>query len=193
MKVFGVGINDISCKTNGVVDKEYRLWHDMLKRCYSEKFIKQSANYKDCFVSDDWLNYSNFKKDIVEIEGFGLDGYQLDKDILIKGNKIYSKETCCFVPKYINSLLTTAKARRGDLPIGVSLRKDRPFRKYYSYCQVGGGKRKFLGDFETPLEAFNAYKNFKEGFIKLKANEYRLSLSSNVYEALMNWSVSIDD
>ena len=105
--VCGVGIigNEKTKDENGETIKSYSVWTSMLKRCYSDKCQKKQPTYKGCCVCEEWLNYSNFKKwfndNYYEIEG---EQMNLDKDILVKGNKIYSPETCVFVPKKINTL-----------------------------------------------------------------------------------------
>ena len=88
----------------------YKTWQSMLERCYSEKHLKKRPTYKDCYVCDEWLCYSNFKKwydnNYYEIKD---ERMCLDKDILIKGNKVYSPNTCVFVPNKINMLVLQNK------------------------------------------------------------------------------------
>lgn len=128
----GVGVTDIPARTDGIVDKEYLLWTSLLKRCFDEKYLKWKPTYLGCSVSEDWLVYSNFKKDIVLIHGFGFDGWQLDKDILARGNKIYSKETCCFVPREVNQFFSGGQSVLGkDTPKGVSYEKSRGLYEAY--------------------------------------------------------------
>ena len=95
--------NEIS-KTNGVKIESYKVWYAMLQRCYSECY-KNKPTYIDCSVCEEWLCYENFKKwydkNYYRVEN---EIMNLDKDILVKGNKIYSPETCCFVPKRLNVL-----------------------------------------------------------------------------------------
>lgn len=94
----------------------------MLTRCYNHKSLKKNPSYIGCSVCDEWLTYSNFKRWYEDpINGYR-EGYHLDKDILVKGNKVYSPETCCFVPHSINCLLLTRQRKRGALPIGVTIR-----------------------------------------------------------------------
>lgn len=72
----------------------YQTWKDMIKRCYSTKCQEKFPTYKGCSVSADWHTFSNFK---AWMEKQNWEGKQLDKDILIEGNKVYSPETCVFV------------------------------------------------------------------------------------------------
>ena len=73
-----------------------------------------------------------------EIEG---ETMCLDKDILCKGNKIYSRDTCVFVPQRINSLFTKCDNARGDNPIGV---EDLPSGNYRAYCNDGYSKKNWF-------------------------------------------------
>lgn len=111
--VYGVGINDLTepVRVNGKSLKFYNTWSHMLNRCYSDKCQAKRPTYVGCFVCDEWLILSNFR------EWFNANyrtGMELDKDILIQGNKVYSPEACRFVPGYINSLMTDAGAIGGE-------------------------------------------------------------------------------
>jgi hypothetical protein len=96
---------------DGKTTAEYQVWLSMLARCYSEKEQKRNKGvYNDCAVDKRWHNFQNFCKDLPSLTGYGewlisvVQGkkYDLDKDIKFKGNKIYSKDTCQFVPHAIN-------------------------------------------------------------------------------------------
>lgn len=178
------GSEYVDCKS-----ESYLKWHDMLNRCYNAKFHERQPQYKGCTVCEEWLNYSNFKiwYEQNKIAGMALD---LDKDILFKGNKVYSPETCCFVPHAINTLFLSKKADRGDYPIGVSYEKDKKkFRAAMSFM----GEQIKLGTFDTAEAAFTRYKEYKEDFIRDMAEQYRDEISDRVYEAMMNWTIEIDD
>ena len=114
----------------------------------------------------------------------------LDKDILFKGNKVYSPETCCFVPHAINTLLLSKKADRGDYPIGVSYEKDKKkFRAEMSFM----GRQIKLGTFDTAESAFARYKEYKEDFIQDLAEQYRDEIPDKIYKAMINWKIEIVD
>ena len=107
----------------------------MLRRCYDKKILEKFPTYKRCTVCDEWLFYPNFKKwfdeNYYEIEGQKM---ALDKDIISKGNKVYSPENCIFVPNNINVLFTNRKGERGDYPIGVSWKiKNNKFQAQCSF------------------------------------------------------------
>lgn len=115
----------------------------------------------------------------------------LDKDILVKENKIYSPETCVFVPQNINKLFTKRQNDRGKYPIGVSF--DKKLNEFRSYCSYGNGNIEYLNLFNTPEEAFQVYKEFKENYIKQIADEYKDKIPKKLYEAMYAWKVDIDD
>lgn len=182
-------------------DLDYKCWNTwkgMLERCYSDKRIEVQPTYKDCTVCEEWHNYQNFKiwfnENFIELKDKN-ERICLDKDILVKGNKVYSPETCCFVPNEINVLFTKTNKNRGLCPIGVYYKKK--LRKYVSQCSEKIGKEKktqiYLGAFATPEEAFQVYKKHKEQYIKKVADKYKGQIKDNVYEALYKWEVEIDD
>ena len=114
----------------------------------------------------------------------------LNKDILQKGNKLYSKDACCFVPSEINMLLTKRDNARGEWPVGVYF--DKRDGKFVARLNING-KQKNLGYFTTPDEAFQAYKHAKEANIKVVAQKWQHHLDERVFQALMAYEVSIDD
>lgn len=169
--------------------ESYLRWHDMIHRCYNAKFHMSHPEYADCTVSEEWLNYSNFKVwfDQNKIAGMKLD---LDKDILFKGNKEYSPATVAFVPHEINTLFLTGKRSRGDLPIGVYYDKERnKYRADMSFM----GKTIKLGRFDTAEDAFARYKEYKEDFIKDMAEQYKDEIPDKVYQAMLKWTIEITD
>jgi hypothetical protein len=163
----------------------------MIHRSYSDKLqIKQPA-YKGCTVAEEWHNFQTFAKwfdeNYYEVEG---ERMELDKDILVKGNKHYSPETCVFVPKTLNTLLIKASVRRGLLPIGVSKNNG----KYQANCyNTSVGKLEYLGRFDNPEDAFLVYKEYKEQNIKKVAEDYKSRIPEILYSALVNYKVEITD
>ena len=184
--VQGVGINDVP---GAVKTKEYRLWSDMLIRSYDEKLHQRQPTYLDCETSSEFLVFSKFHNWCQSQIGFNQPTFELDKDLLEKGNREYHPDKCVFIPREINSALKTKKRSRGDLPIGVTLFKD---GRYVARLNDSFGKR-HLGIFSTPEEAFQAYKKAKENHIKLLAEKYRDQIDPRAYEALLNYKVEITD
>ena len=191
--VHGVGIAGAKypITVNGVHTKEYDLWYSMLKRCYSGTYQKKRPTYKGCEVSDNFLRYEYFYEWCNEQIGFGNKDWQLDKDLLIKGNKVYNESTCVFLPKEINSLLTKCTASRGEHLIGVYWSKTH--KAFAAQVSKSKGKREHLGFFKNELEAYNAYKTAKEFFIKEQANKWKGKIDERAYNALMNYQVEITD
>lgn len=192
--VYNVGYigSDIKISHKGKVLKSYIMWNSMLKRCYRDNYEMQSRTYKNCFVSTEWLNYTAFlhwyNKNYYEIPE---ELMCLDKDILVKGNKMYSPDYCCIVPQTINNLFTKSDAIRGDCPIGVCWHERDNI--YEAWCDDGNGKQTYLGRTDNKIEAFYMYKRYKEDVIKKIANKYKEYLPSNIYIALLNYEVCFDD
>ena len=191
--VYGVGVLGVKypTKINGALTKEYDLWKSMLKRCYSDVYKKQRPTYEDCEASENFKSYEYFYEWYHKQIGFGNEGWQLDKDLLVKGNKIYSEDTCIFLPQEINSLLTKSTASRGEHLIGVYW--DKTNKAFRAMVSKNKGKQECLGYFNTELEAFNAYKDAKEAFVKEQANKWKGKIDNRAYEALMNYQVEITD
>jgi len=193
ISVYGVGyfgIGKYKALINSKQTQQYRAWHGMLERCYSEKHHEIHQTYIDCIVCEEWHNYQIFAK-------WYDDNYyrinneimSLDKDWLYKGNKIYSPDTCIFAPQYINSSIVNKKNNRGELPIGVTIYQG----KYRVRCRNNTGEYKHLGTHDTPGQAFEAYKTFKEAYIKQVAKSYKDHIPTKLYEAMINYEININD
>lgn len=195
--VCGIGINDgkYVTKVKGKRTDEYIAWESMLNRCKKEVWVKHPT-YINTTCSDNFKNYSYFYEWWHQQPNAGRRDekgrkWQLDKDFLSCGNKVYSETACVFLPARINSLLTKRNAARGAAPIGVYWCKS--VKKYYAQCSTGVGSQTHLGSFTCSEEAFRTYKTFKEKLIKSLAAEYRGVLDPRVYTALMTYTVTIDD
>ena len=191
--VYGVGILGTKYQStiNGIHTKEYKLWHNMLVRCYSDSSKKRRPTYEGCEVSDNFKSYEYFYEWCHKQIGFSNQDWHLDKDLLVKGNKVYSENTCVFLPKEINSLLTKREALRGEYLIGVSW--DKRDMAFISRVRKNKGKSEYLGSFTTEIEAFNTYKVAKEAFVKEQANNWKSQIDPRAYEALMKYTVEITD
>lgn len=167
--VYGVGINDTDYavtkrETIGYVNGNqkqkliwicpyYRVWTGMLMRCYSSKYQEKYPTYKGCSVSEDWLRFSNFKS---WMETQDWEGKQLDKDLLLEGNKVYSAETCVFASGMVNSFTLDSGAARGEWMIGVCWHKRDG--KFMSSCSNPFTKKQEnLGYFTSESEAHEAW------------------------------------
>lgn len=191
--VFGVGVNDFDGTTcvGGIVLYEYKLWKDLLKRCYSEKYQFNQPTYKGCKVEDYLLSFTNFYNFIKEVKGFKCvdeNGrfYQLDKDIIFSGNKEYNRGTICFIPHEINSFLTYSKRGGSKCKLGVTYHNK---TSTYNARLSTGNVVKSLGYYKTEIEAAEVYICAKEQHAKILAEKYKDTIDERVYESLMNYKV----
>ena len=191
-----LGEGEYKVSENNKNTKCYYIWHDMLRRCYDEKLHKKYPTYKNCKVSEEFHNFQNFAKwyedNYYEV---GNEKMCLDKDILVKRNKIYSPETCVFVPQTIYLLFVKKDKNRGISVIGTSLCDN---GKYQVECQVfnpekGKSKKEYLGYYETQEKGFEVYKYYKEKNIKEVADYYKDVIPEKLYDALYNYEVEIND
>lgn len=178
--------------TDEKVDKKaYDIWYSMINRCYNPKWHEEHPTYEKCITSEEWKVYANFygwyKNNYYEIDGQTM---QLDKDILCKRNKIYSADTCCFVPRIINNAFEKSERSRGLYPIGVSFDKNR--NKYAVAIRIENGQR-VRGRFDSVEEAFLFYKKNKEEYLKRLAKSYKSLIPHELYEAMINYEVEVDD
>ncbi len=186
------GVMDIpkSVGRGGRCDPLYKKWNGMMQRCYNPKNKTNNPTYEACTSSETFRHFSKFKSWYYSQIGCEQEGWHLDKDILIKGNKVYSEDTCCIVPPEINVALTNNKSVRGSFPQGVIYNSTKT--RYRARIQRGY-KWESLGTYDTPEEAFYAYKPVKEDYIKSLAEKWKDKIDPRVYESLMNWIIEITD
>lgn len=165
--VYGAGINDYVgyISTHGVPLKAYKIWVRVLERCHDTKYKTKNPSYNDVTICDEWIKFSNFKDWFVKNYK---EGYEIDKDILVQGNKVYSPDTCCFVPRRINTLLLNKQRTNTSGVIGVA--KDR--NGSYSASVNMSGIRKHVGYYKTIEEAAAAYVRAKSEYATKVVNEY---------------------
>ena len=191
--VFDVGIvgTNYPATVNGRITKEYNRWHSMLERCYSDTSKKKNPTYEGCEASENFKSYEYFYEWCNKQIGFNNEGWHLDKDLLVKGNKVYSEDSCVFLPQEINKILTKRTTSRGEYLIGIYWSKTH--KAFKAQVRKNKGGRECLGYFATELGAFNTYKVAKEAFIKEQANKWKLQIDERAYEALMKYTVEIAD
>ena len=180
---------------NGKLKREFNIWYNMLIRCYDPKYHEKESTYKGCSVEEFLLNFQHMGE-WIKNNYYKVPGEQmcLDKDILCKGNKIYSRDTCIFVPERINLLFTKRDNSRGDNPIGMS---QNSAGNYQARCNDGYGKLIPLGVYSTKKEAFQVYKEYKEKVIKEVIDSYKDKIPEPFYSklrtAMYNYEVEIYD
>lgn len=197
--VYGVGYfgeGKYKASENSKDTRIYTTWYHMVQRCYSEKEHKKHPTYKYCEVSEKFHNFQNFgdwdKDNYYTIDG---ERMELDKDILVKHNKIYSPENCIYVPHTINTLFVKSDKIRGKSAIGTYQDKH---GKYQVHChlinpETRKSKYEYLGYYETELEAFKVYKYHKERNIKEVADYFKKQISEILYNGLYEYEVEITD
>jgi hypothetical protein len=181
--VYGIGLTDVACVDNKQLNKSYVVWTNMLCRCYSSKYQIKYPTYKDCSVHQDWQKYSVFKSWFDT--NFKI-GYQLDKDILVRTNKIYGPQFCRFVPRHINTILNSCISNRSVYGQGVTQKGN----YFQVQCNIDG-KKLMLGGYSNCIDAHLAYKKIKENHIKETAKKayYCNEIDIDIYNALLHWKI----
>lgn len=193
--VWGVGYlgnAKASYRENGKshLKTSYNTWSHMIRRCYG--FAGENVmTYDDCTVCKEWLCFETYEKWFDEHH---IEGFQVDKDLKITGNRKYSPETCTFIPNRINAILgfktnnSVRKDEYKDLPVGVSWHKR---DEVYTARCWDGDKLASLGYHDTADQAFLRYKDFKERLIKSVTQDYyeKGLLDYDVYHNLQNYVV----
>ena len=126
--IFGVGINDANYNVCNLDSNRkivwvcpiYSTWVHMLERCYYKKLKEKLPTYKHATCDIHWLTFSCFS---IWMKSKDFAGKELDKDIIVVGNKHYDSENCAFVDQKTNKFVTDAGKMRGKYLIGVSLDK----------------------------------------------------------------------
>lgn len=183
--VCGIGRNDY----NGTVSfrdengkkqphKFYSQWQGMMMRCYNPKWLEKYPTYIGCEVDPEWHSLSEFKE---WVDGTYVDGYHLDKDLLITGNKIYSPQTCCWLPSELNQFLTNKNSKKGEFPVGVCFHK--PSKKYLAQIRINNNQKN-LGYFYTPEEAHQVYSVAKQQHLITLLQRYAGDLDGRVIQRL---------
>lgn len=181
--VVGVGIvGDTVVEKTGVGAAAYQTWRAMLHRCYSNKVHERQPTYEGCTVAEDFKFFPTFKK-WFEQQPFWED-FELDKDLLHKGNTVYSPETCCLLPKEINLMLCSV-AQFGCCTIISYLKRS----KSYELVWASGKKSVKRTLHKTYGEAFEEYKLRKEAQLRSLATAWKDQLSVGAYNALMSYTV----
>lgn len=163
--VFNVGVNDVGYsvhQTTVLNGKQvitwscpyYKKWYNMLRRCYDSKFLVKNPTYIGCYVDPDWLYLSNFIKWVDRQPNRNWEKCDLDKDLLVKGNKFYSENTCIFITSTLNNFI-------------VNISKDVKgyyFKdgKFYARCRNHLTKKtEHLGAFSCEVSAKSRWKSRK--------------------------------
>ena len=177
-------VGGLKCKT-----VSYSRWSSMKGRCtVGGSAQRHRPSYIGCTYSVLFSSFDKFTDWHITQIGYGVQGYHLDKDILVKGNDVYCEDVCVLVPHALNCFLVTSQSRRGKYPQGVSLnRLKNSFRSNMNVC----GRMVHLGLFKTPEEASAAYKVAKEAeayrwYERLRDGEF--VVDPRVIERMRTWT-----
>lgn len=168
-------------RVNGEHTIQYNTWMAMKQRCHSNSLHLKHPSYNDCYICEEWLDFQVFSKWFDENY---IENYQLDKDLLIKGNKLYSPNTCCFIPQEINLCIIHPYKKR-ELPLGVY----KHHNKFVAHIKEDK-QSKYLGIFCSIQEASDCYTYHKKIQLKKLAVKYKGKISSKVYRALINYNIN---
>lgn len=140
--VCGIGVNDRA----GEISKStltsyiYSRWRSMLYRCYSGK----CPGYEGVTVCEEWLTFSNFEKWMKEqMKYIDLSDRQLDKDVLVPGNKVYSRKTCHFVPRRVNCMFRSDgvdSEAKGERMMEMSYEMNNPYDSKVAQVLLSQGR-----------------------------------------------------
>ena len=169
-------------------EKKWQLWNNMFTRCYNPNYHISRPDYGECTICKEWLDNRKSFYEWVDAHYYVIEGetIELDKDILVPGNKEYSPDACCFVPKEINDLFVNVETKnRKGLPTGVTKTKA---GTYQATVHING-KSTNLGRYDTPEEAFEQYLLHKKAHVMSVADKYKDVIPGEIYDALLNWTI----
>lgn len=155
----------------------YSRWSAILQRCYKPFGESTKCNYSNCEMCEEWKYFPNFKKWFIDNN---IEGWEIDKDVLFKGNKIYSPDTCCFLPKEVNNFFTIKeRTKKENLPIGV-------FKQGKRFFVINKGDKTF---FDSKDEAFDFYIKTKNSSARQLAEKYNGLIDDRIYDILINFDI----
>jgi hypothetical protein len=173
-------------KETGGIKRSYITWRGMLARCYDGD---KESTYYGCTVCNDWLFFSNFEiwydENRPKVPNVR---WEIDKDAMQQGNRVYCPEYCVFIPKEVNNLIINTGKSRGKYPVGVSFSQK---GMYFNASCSSEGVLKACGGFNTAKGAFEKYKEMKYEAIRLCAEKYyKLGLISKmVASSLLKYKI----
>lgn len=181
-----LGIGPYKSKHNRVSDEAYNRWKNMLARCYDEQIRAKQPAYNDCTVHPDWHNFQTYAEWFYN-NPYYKKGWNVDKDLLVFGNRQYGPDTCVLLPAEINSAMQMRVSKEDGLPNGVKMNSSCPH--LFEASSSLFNKKTYLGLYSSVDEAANAYKSFREDHIKDLVSRYLGQIDPTVYEKLMNFKV----
>ena len=197
--VQGWGINDLGTST--VLDNHgvrvscpiYKSWGRMLERCFSAKWKARYPTYKDVVCCEDWKYFSNFKAWALKQSW---ENQELDKDLSVFGNRVYSPKFCIFIPPEVNkaiSVVTTGKTLPGTNFQEKSWSMVNPLKKpWMSRCN-----KVYLGNYYSEIEAHNAWRIYRAKKLRIVAEKWKSgeidNFSEHAYVLLLERAALFED
>ena len=172
----------VNYNRNIIKSKMSNMWHNMYNRCYRRDLYPE---YEGCTMCPEWLDdYNNFY-DWVRENYYTVDNEKVDndKDILVKGNKLYGDNTCIFAPHSINVMFENLTRE----PIYLS-----SMDKYRMDIYIDG-RSVNIGYYDSEIEAKKAYIRHKEAAILAKADLYKDKIPKKLYDAMVNYKIELSD
>jgi hypothetical protein len=182
--VFGrgyIGVGKYRAGINGRITKSYQTWISILERIYDEKYLEKYPTYRDVTVCKEWHNFQTFAEWFYRYYPTDGDKYDIDKDLKSSRSKIYSPQTCIFIPQSLNKFMTNTKLTNTSGYIGVCWNK----RDNKWVAGIGiDGKRKHIGYFNDPEDASEAYKKAREIEVKRWKRYYSFDIPKYILDNL---------
>lgn len=191
--VYGWGINDVNYKVqvkkdvaniNGKRKRKnvwtcpyYADWLEIIRRALSVKEKIRNPTYESVSISDEWKYLSNFIEWVDSQPNKDWQNCHLDKDLLSK-DKIYSPETCCYLPQKINKFINEKPNKRGLMLIGVTLNVKSSVNPYIARCRDFTKNGKYLGVFPTEMDAhlkWQAHKHYLSCLLAEQQQDHRVA------------------
>lgn len=188
--VYGVGFIGVPEKGTPTNRTSYAKWCSMMYRCYGDYSKVENPSYEECSVCKEWHNYQNFARwyDANNNDDDTIK-WELDKDLTIIGNKLYSPESCMLVPKNVNLFIVSRDGDRGEFMIGVSWNKEK--RKFRTQCNDPmTSKNRHVGYFNTEISAHLAWRKAKSMHAEQLASD---QVYDNVKNAILRYKAAIDN
>lgn len=149
----------------GIVNRKaqpvYNTWRSMLARCYNpnhNSFTRYGGS--GVKVCDAWHDFQTFAR---WYEDNYVDGWHMDKDLLSPQAKIYSPDTCVYLPHDIHHCIGV-KHKKGVYKVSKA--------KGYGVKMYIDNKRTYLGYYNTAEEAEGVYKQAVQGKIQEYLDRY---------------------
>lgn len=181
-----LGVGPYKTRYNGKITKAYSVWRSMMNRCYGDGGCNTHKAYFDCSVHPDWHNFQEFA---MWFENNHIEGFELDKDLIFQGNRLYNPYTCVFLHKVVNGFLASCKGSRGKYPIGCSYNKEHGLFESSGHDPINN-KKKRLGYFKTPEECNSAWIKYKKQMsLSLIENGYLVCDRTKHALLIRDWSL----